>query len=56
MASAYTGNIAQQLLINPISEGANRLCILSHAATPSMASWLLKTYEEQELEGISVEL
>ena len=38
------GNIAQQLLIKPISEGADRLCILSHAATPSMASWLLKTY------------
>ena len=56
MASAYTGNIAQQLLINPISKGADRLCILSHVATPSMASWLLKTYEEQELEGISVEL
>ena len=56
MTSSYTKSNAQQLLIDPISKGANRLCILSHSATPSMASWLLKTYEEQEIEGISVEL
>ena len=37
-------------------KGANHLCILSAYATPSMASWLLKSYEEQGITDITVDL
>ena len=42
MAPGNTNNIVKQLLFDPISTGADRLCIISYQATPSMASWLLK--------------
>lgn len=56
MESQYTESIAKVILFDPIDSGANRLCILSSHATPSMASWLLTTYEEQGITGISIEL
>ena len=56
MESQYSTDLAKSILFNPMSLGANRLCILSAHATPSMASWLLTTYEEQSISGISVEL
>ena len=42
----YPDGIAGKILFDPIKEGADRLCILTAEATPSMASWLLKSYEE----------
>lgn len=56
MESHYTESIAKIILFDPIDFGANRLCILSSHATPSMASWLLTTYKEQGITGISIEL
>lgn len=56
MESQYSESIAKTILFDPISYGANRLCILSSRATPSMVSWLLTTYEEQGITGVSVEL
>ena len=56
MASDYSKSLAKKLLFDPLLLGANRLCILSPEATPSMASWLLTTYDEQKIQGISVEL
>lgn len=56
MAPANTNNIVKQLLFDPISTGADRLCIISYQATPSMASWLLKTFEEYGISDITVEL
>lgn len=52
----YSSDLAQQILFDPIKDGADRLCILTEHATPSMASWLLKSYEEQGIEGVSVDL
>lgn len=52
----YSDCIAQQLLFEPIYEGANKLCILTSHATPSMASWLLKSYEEKGIANVEVEL
>lgn len=52
----YSDSIAQQLLFDPINEGANKLCILTSHATPSMASWLLKSYEEKGITDVEVEL
>lgn len=46
----------RKILFEPVSLGTNRLCILSAHASPSMASWLLKTYEEKNIRNISVEL
>ena len=56
MAPGNTTNIVKQLLFDPISTGADRLCIISYQATPSMASWLLKTFEEYGISDITVEL
>ena len=56
MAPGNTNNIVKQLLFDPISTGADRLCIISYQATPSMASWLLKTFEEYGISDITVEL
>lgn len=52
----YSDSIAQQTLFDPINEGANKLCILTSHATPSMASWLLKSYEEKGITDVEVEL
>lgn len=49
-------DIVERILVNPASNGTNRLCILSNHATPNMASWLLKTYDEKKILGISLEL
>lgn len=56
MVLQYSEDLAKSILFNPMDDGTNRLCILAAHATPSMASWLLTTYEEQEISGISVEL
>ena len=56
MTPVYPDNIVKQLLFDQISLGADKLCILSHHATPSMASWLLKSFEELCVSDITVEL
>lgn len=48
--------IVGKILFDPIKAGANRLCILTTEATPSMASWLLKNYEELKFSDVTVEL
>ena len=52
----YPDGIAGKILFDPIKEGADRLCILTAEATPSMASWLLKSYEELEISDVTVKL
>lgn len=57
MRPDYSDSPAQKILIDPIfSLGTDKLCILSSEANPSMASWLLTTYKERSIEGISTEL
>ncbi|MCD7777212.1 MAG: NgoFVII family restriction endonuclease [Clostridiales bacterium] len=52
----YFNSIAKKILYNPISHGANKLCILSYNASPSMVSWLITAYKENKLSSISIEL
>ena len=57
MALLYSDSIVQPIFIDPfLTLHANKLCVLSEHASPNMASWLLKTYEERKLNGISLEL
>ncbi len=57
MRFMYTKDNAQKILIDPIKHlGADHLQILTAHASPVMASWLLKTYEEMGISKISVEL
>lgn len=49
-------NLAQKLLISPISEGADTLLVLSGYATPNMASWLISTLQDQRLGPINISL
>ena len=49
--------IAQEILFEPYQpDTENHLCILSEKATPSMASWLLTSYDSCDFKNISVEL
>lgn len=52
----YPDGIVGKILFDPIKEGADRLCVLTAEATPSMASWLLKSYEELGISDVAVEL
>lgn len=52
----YPDEIAGKILFDPIKEGVDKLCILTAEATPSMASWLLKSYEELGISNVTVEL
>jgi hypothetical protein len=56
MAAEMYSEAARKILFDPISLGADRLCILSEQASPNMASWLLKAYDENKITGISIEL
>ena len=57
MSLLYSDSIVQPIFIEPfITLHAHKLCVLSEHASPNMASWLLKTYEERKLNGISLEL
>ena len=50
----YPDGIVGKILFDPIKEGADRLCVLTAEATPSMASWLLKSYEELGISDVSL--
>lgn len=52
----YTESVAHKLLFEPALAGADQLCILTAHATPSMASWLLKNYDERGIDGVSIQL
>lgn len=52
----YTESAAHKLLFEPAIAGADQLCILTAHATPGMASWLLKSYDERGIAGISIQL
>lgn len=52
----FAETLAQKLLFSPIKNGANKLCILTSHATPSMASWLLKSYEENKITDVVIDL
>ena len=56
MTEIGTANIVREILFDPVYSGSEKLRILSAHAYPSMASWLLKTYEERKIEGVSIEL
>lgn len=57
MAYLYSDNIVKPLFLDPITLfEANKLCVLAENASPNMASWLLKTYEEHKIVDISIEL
>lgn len=56
MESNYSESVVEKILFEPIWAGADRLCILSSNATPSMASWLIVTYAERNMGNISIEL
>ena len=56
MVSNYSESIVEKILFEPIRSGADRLCILSANATPSMASWLMTTYAERNMGEVSIEL
>lgn len=56
MTESYSEDIVEKILFEPISTGADKLCILSANATPSMVSWLMTTYSERNIENISIEL
>lgn len=52
----FTKNLAQQILFQPIEQGADSLLILSGYATPNMASWYIKTLQERKTTPISISL
>lgn len=57
MTYLYSDSIVKPLFLDPITSlGANKLCILAEHASPNMASWLLKTYEEKKIYNISIEI
>lgn len=56
MKEFFLTNTAKDILFAPINRKANHLCILTDNATPSMASWLLKSYEDQKITGITIDL
>lgn len=56
MVSSYSESIVEKILFEPINTGADRLCILSANATPSMASWLMTTYAERNMGNVAIEL
>lgn len=51
-----TCDLKESVLIEPIRQGATSLCIVSGYATPSMASWHLKTIREAKLSPIEITL
>lgn len=49
-------NIVRQLLFSPIDNEADELLILSGYAAPQMASWYIKSLQEQKIRPISIKL
>lgn len=51
-----TANLAEKVLIDPIREGMDNLCIIAGYATPTMASWHIKQIQFQILRPIKIKL
>lgn len=49
-----TDNIAQKIFFSPLSQGVDTLLILSGYATPNMASWLIKNFQERNTYPINI--
>lgn len=49
-------NLRKQVLIDPIRQGADKLCIVSGYATPSMASWHIQALDELKYDPINIDL
>lgn len=52
----FINNIAQRILFAPTLQGADSLLILSGYATPNMASWLIKSFQEQNIPSVNISL
>jgi hypothetical protein len=52
----FTNNIAHRVLFAPSLQGADTLLILSGYATPNMASWLIKSFQEQNMPSVNISL
>lgn len=52
----FTNNIAQRILFAPSLQEADTLLILSGYATPNMASWLIKSFQEQKMSSVNISL
>ena len=52
----FTNNIAKRILFAPPLQGADTLLILSGYATPNMASWLIKSFQEQNMHPLNISL
>ena len=52
----FTNNIAKRILFAPPLQGADTLLILSGYATPNMASWLIKSFQEQNIHPVNISL
>ena len=51
-----TGDIANPILFDPISDGADKLYILSGYATPNMASWYMKQLQDKNTAPIDISI
>jgi hypothetical protein len=52
----FSNNIAQKIFFAPSLKGGNKLLILSGYATPNMASWLIKSFKEQNISSVNISL
>ena len=52
----FNNNIAQRILFAPPLQGADTLLILSGYATPNMASWLIKGFQERNTHPVNISL
>ena len=51
-----TSNLAEQVLIDPIRRGSDKLCIIAGYATHTMASWHIKQIQALNLCPIEINL
>ncbi len=56
MSQNWLSTNLNQLFFEPFKRGADRLCILTLEALPSMASWLMKNFEECKISNVKIEL
>lgn len=52
----YYDDFRKKILINPVKNGADKLCIISGYATPSMATWHIQTMFEANISPIKIDL
>lgn len=52
----FSDNISQRIFFAPSIRGGDTLLILSGYATPTMASWLIKSFQEQNMSSVNISL